>query len=288
MLSSYALLAVGLLATCLPPRLGSVPTWAVWAPALVVSLAVGWWAHVLRPTAVLSVVLLWVLAEGSRRWAARDVGRWCTVGAVVLAVLLGLRLVPGFEPLVVATDVQLSPTSSLLTLRASYDKGVAGMLLMALIVRRSSPERWTRAIGIGFAIGLLTAVPLVGIAWATGGVDFDPKLPDLAAWWVAINLLQTCVMEEALFRGVVLDRLARAWRSRRHHTEVAVAVSALLFGMAHLGGGLHAVVLASLAGVGYGLAFVRGGGVEAGIAAHFAVNAVHFLGYSYPYASRLQ
>jgi membrane protease YdiL (CAAX protease family) len=42
------------------------------------------------------------------------------------------------------------------------------------------------------------------------------------------------------------------------------------------------VLAATVAGLGYGWAFLRTGRIEAAIAVHFAVNAVHFLLFAYP------
>jgi membrane protease YdiL (CAAX protease family) len=62
-------------------------------------------------------------------------------------------------------------------------------------------------------------------------------------------------------------------------------VAAVLFGLAHGGGGLALVAFAGLAGAGYGLALWRSGRIEAAILVHFAVNAVHFLLFTYPMRS---
>jgi membrane protease YdiL (CAAX protease family) len=42
------------------------------------------------------------------------------------------------------------------------------------------------------------------------------------------------------------------------------------------------VALSSLAGIGYGLAAGSAGGITGSIAAHIALNTVHFLCFSYP------
>jgi uncharacterized protein len=70
---------------------------------------------------------------------------------------------------------------------------------------------------------------------------------------------------------------APAWR------WVAVAVPALLFGLAHAGGGAVAGVLAGAAGLGYGLAYAWTRRIETAIVVHFGVNALHFVGFTYPY-----
>jgi hypothetical protein len=58
--------------------------------------------------------------------------------------------------------------------------------------------------------------------------------------------------------------------------------AALLFGLAHAAGGWRYVLLATLAGTGYGLAYRRTVRIESAILAHFAVNVTHLLLFTYP------
>lgn len=52
-------------------------------------------------------------------------------------------------------------------------------------------------------------------------------------------------------------------------------------------GGPTYVVLSTVAGVGYGRAYLHAGNrIEASLLAHFTLNAVHFLGFTYPALSR--
>ena len=61
-----------------------------------------------------------------------------------------------------------------------------------------------------------------------------------------------------------------------------MALSASLFGLAHLAGGWQYVVVASLAGAGYAVVFQRTARLEMAILTHFAINATHFLLFTYP------
>jgi membrane protease YdiL (CAAX protease family) len=96
------------------------------------------------------------------------------------------------------------------------------------------------------------------------------------------NLLITCVTEEAFFRGFLLAGLARGMAGRRYGVAVAVVVSTVLFGLAHAPGGPLLVVFATLAGLGYAAAYLRSGRIEGAILTHFALNAVHFVAFTYP------
>jgi membrane protease YdiL (CAAX protease family) len=98
--------------------------------------------------------------------------------------------------------------------------------------------------------------------------------------WAVTNLFFTCLSEEAFFRGFVLAELARP--GGRAWLAIAVIVSAVLFGLAHFGGGITYVIAGVIAGLGYGLAYARTRRVEAAMVVHFAVNAVHFLFFTYP------
>jgi membrane protease YdiL (CAAX protease family) len=104
---------------------------------------------------------------------------------------------------------------------------------------------------------------------------------DATPLFLALNLFTTCLAEEAFFRALIQGRLTDALGARKHGAAVAIGVAAVLFGIAHGYGGVPLVALATLAGIGYGLAYRRGG-IEAAILTHFALNAAHFVLFTYP------
>jgi membrane protease YdiL (CAAX protease family) len=70
-------------------------------------------------------------------------------------------------------------------------------------------------------------------------------------------------------------------KNRPYGDHLALLLASLLFGLVHAGAGAQWVLLASLAGVGYGLAY-RFGGLGAAIATHFGLNLLHFALFTYP------
>lgn len=64
--------------------------------------------------------------------------------------------------------------------------------------------------------------------------------------------------------------------------KLALGVAAVLFGLAHFAGGVKYVMLATVAGWGYGAVVQRTGCIEAGILTHFLVNLIHFFCFTYP------
>ena len=79
---------------------------------------------------------------------------------------------------------------------------------------------------------------------------------------------------------------ARAVRGRlpdRRATGVARGSSER--GVGHFAGGITYVLLATLAGIGYGAAYQLTDRVEASICVHFAPNLAHLVLFTYPFAA---
>jgi membrane protease YdiL (CAAX protease family) len=123
---------------------------------------------------------------------------------------------------------------------------------------------WFSAIGLplGFAIGFIHPAarrPSVeGIALLLAGILFFNALP-----------------EEILFRGIIQDSLESVTKSR----FASLIATALIFGMAHLNNGpplpnYRYFVMATLAGIAYGLAWGRNKNVLTSTITHTLVNAV--------------
>lgn len=233
------------------------------------------------------VVGLWASAElyhgaVDRRWRLA----W-GFAALLLAAALATHRLPGFAPYLVAENLRLSSASAEMSLKANFDKPFAGILLLACFcVPARRLAEWRSAVGTGLLIGAATAGLVIGLAVAAGAVRYDPKLPAITLAWMGSNLMLTCIFEEALFRGVIQERLARWLADRRRLFWLPVVAASVLFGLAHGAGGPVLIVVAGLAGLGYGLAYALTGRVEAAIVAHFTLNAIHFLGFTYPYAVR--
>ena len=122
---------------------------------------------------------------------------------------------------------------------------------------------------------------MIGV-WSMGYTALAPKWTTLFLLWAPINLFFTCLSEEAFFRGFVQHELSRTNPQSDAVQLSSLVAGALLFGLAHFGGGASYVIAAVLAGLGYGWAFERTQRLEAAMAVHFGVNAVHFLLFVYP------
>jgi membrane protease YdiL (CAAX protease family) len=114
---------------------------------------------------------------------------------------------------------------------------------------------------LGFATPGWPAAPFPEALLAALGTFFG------ILWVVALS-------EELFFRGLLQQWVSQALR----HTGFGLAVASLLFGAAHLGfrqfPNWRFAMLAALAGVAYGLAYQRTGGIRAAMVAHALVVTV--------------
>ena len=141
--------------------------------------------------------------------------------------------------------------------------------------------RLTVALILG--ITLLALIPLalaLGFTrpgWAAG------SLPVLV-YRLADHLVFTCVLEESFFRGIVQTALIRGFADRgwSQAAPLGIITASLFFGGAHVGGGATFMLLATIAGLGYGVAYYLTGRIQDAVAVHFAVNAIHQLFLSAP------
>lgn len=202
--------------------------------------------------------------------------------ALVVALILAMHKVPGFHNMLLLDKVRFSDDAIPFTLYANFDKGMAGYLMLSLFCSRASSFRQFLADGKRIALpALLTIAVLTGLGLATQFFRFHPKLPEATLLFLAVNLVLTCVAEEAFFRGLIQETIYRLG-NKPVFGYLAIAVSAVLFGLAHLGGGTQYAALATVAGLGYAIVYHRTRRLEWVILTHAAFNLCHFILFTYP------
>ncbi|AKJ28079.1 type II CAAX prenyl endopeptidase Rce1 family protein [Caldimonas brevitalea] len=173
----------------------------------------------------------------------------CFVAAGVVMLALGMSLVPGYS------RVDLGVVS------VNAGKAVAGLSAVAML---PSAWRWNRACTAA-ALACLVLVP--ALAWAIGFVHWAPATPAHVATYAFGNLFGT-IAEEWFFRRWLHTPLQRYGR------WAALVITAVLFGIAHVGGGPSFMLLAGVAGLFYGAVFQFTGSVWASVLLHLALNVL--------------
>ena len=283
LMAAFGALALAVLAVWVPaPAVRGNRDWA-WCAGLLLACAVAMAAGALDGVGLAVTLVYLALALGARTSgrARRRIPLLVLTG--LCALLLALHRLPGFHNPLLVDHVQVSAGAPPFTLYANFDKAIAGIVLMGVFC---APIRaradWLPMLRRTLPVLAATLVVVLGAGVLLGVVRPDVKWLPWTSWFLVNNLLITCVTEEAFFRGFLLGGLARGMEGRRYGVAVAVIVSTLLFGLAHAAGGPMLVAFATLAGFGYAAAYLRSGRIEGAILTHFALNAVHFVAFTYP------
>ncbi len=205
------------------------------------------------------------------------------MGFVVITVGIATAWLPGFAKLTLTEAVQLSAGAAPFSLTLNYGKAAMGVLILGMstrLIRRR--HEWAALLRPVSWYAVLSIAVVAVLSVAMGYTRIDPKWHALFFAWAPGNLLFTCVAEEAFFRAFIQARLARWLAPRQRGVLWAWIIASLLFGVAHGGGGAGMVLLATVAGLGYGGVYLKTGKIEAAVLVHFLLNSFHFLFLTYP------
>ena len=182
-------------------------------------------------------------------------------GGMALGLLAGFHQVPGIDSVPLFSK-WWQYGSKLLAFNFALDKAYAGLLL-ALIAAQFHPQKqswralWLVPVGVG---ALLLLVRLLGF-------PLQPTVPQYAAAFIFVNLMETCFAEELFFRGALQRELMlylAPWP--------AIVITALLFGLVHLSHGWEFALMATLSGLLHGTIYRRTGVLSLSVLSHFLVN----------------
>jgi membrane protease YdiL (CAAX protease family) len=252
-------------------------------PACALAFVVALAAHVIDWRGLVALLAFGANCIVARRPAPRAVSVAVHASLLLMCAALFLHAVPGFDNPRVITNAVLAPDSEPYTKYLNFDKGVAALFLLGLyapeLTARDEGARHVTAFAWQFAV--LAVVAMV-LAMALGYVRWDPKLPSWWGTWMWSMLFLTALPEETLFRGIAQTALNSWLAGTRFGTALAIVAAGGLFGVAHIAGGPAYVVLATVAGIGYGWIYASTRSIGAAVLAHAGLNTLHFLLFSYP------
>ncbi|MFZ6645334.1 CPBP family intramembrane glutamic endopeptidase [Undibacterium sp. TJN25] len=285
MLTTFLLLGVAMCTAWLKPiplagRFALHP----WLLMFSFSIISGVYANILTGPALVALVIFTVLAYLTVWPGARRTQRvLCGALTAVLALALAMHKLPGFHNPLLIDGARFSADAAAFRQYANFDKGAAGLVLLALLCKRAqSVEELSDVFRRALPVAGMTIVLVMAVAVPIAYLKPDFKLPSYTPVFLLANLFLTCVAEEAFFRGLLQERLTRLLRKIRWGALVAMLFSALLFGLVHLGGGMQLALLVSIGGAGYAYAYNITRKIEAAILVHFLLNAAHFVFFTYP------
>jgi membrane protease YdiL (CAAX protease family) len=131
----------------------------------------------------------------------------------------------------------------------------------------SRPDSWPKTLGFAIVIAVAAAIAatVVGLLIPKSWGQPDPSLflgmrdhPIELLGWLLIAWTTAAFGEELVFRGYLIPALANARANGRPAWALAVAVSTILFGLAHAYQGPTGIVFTGTVGAAFGIAFVIG------------------------------
>lgn len=287
MLLPYLWLSLAIVWLWLPPQAsGRSPLhrFGVSAALLAIASAHAFAIGILSSVGIAAIAAYALVCYWYSQTTPTPVDALLTTATIVFSLALMAHIVPGFSNTLIVRDAILTPGAVPYTLFMNFDKGQIGLFLLALgppLI--ASRVDWAAMLKVAIPGALALIVLLMVCALLVGQIRFEPKSPDFLPIWLWSNLLFTCAAEEALFRGVIQRRLQGSGASGTStRAATGLIAAAIVFGAAHYAGGFWSVVLATIAGIGYGWVFWRTNRIEASILTHFLVNTAHMLAFTYP------
>ncbi|WP_186644786.1 CPBP family intramembrane glutamic endopeptidase [Fluviispira vulneris] len=185
------------------------------------------------------------------------------------------------------TGVRFSPISKPFWLDINVEKSVCAIIFAAILIKKSDKlSDWKKVFkDLLLPLAVILAI-IIPTGLITGYIKFDFKLPSGSFYFLSINLFLVCVAEEVFFRGFlqrkIFEFLSKYFKAKVSAPVLANVFVAVLFGYAHLYSGYLFAIFAFIAGLGYGYAYQKSGKIEAAILAHFGLNLIHFIFFTYP------
>jgi len=249
------------------------------AAFLTLAIGSGFIAGVLSPQAGIPIVVYVALCQAYSLRLTHAMRVPLAIAVVAASLGLMAHAVPGFANLLIVKDAIVSRDGIPFTLYFNFDKALIGLVLLTFVTPlAASRADWVGMLRAALPRILAVIAVVLGAAFALEFVRFEPKLPAFLPLWAWANLLFTCTAEEAVFRGIIQRLLQDAV-----NPLAALLIAGVLFGAVHFAGGPRLMVMASIAGAGYGWVYWRSGyRIEASILAHFLLNTAHILLFTYP------
>lgn len=196
---------------------------------------------------------------------------------VVYALVIVFRVTPTFASIGPVGSHALSELSGDWTVYGGINKALVGLILLPLV---QYPKLNFSVFKRNYAIVVIGPVLIAFLAYLSG-LSFDPKFSRFTLLFIFTNLTFVVIAEEVFFRGLIQHYICKLLPSRRW-IPIGIVIASCIFGLAHIGGGLHFALLATAAGIVYGIAYWRLRSIWAAICVHLAVNTLHFVLLQYP------
>lgn len=273
----YICLALSILSLWLKRKL------SVWGSLLLLAIALGLYSSRLQWISLISITALGASVYFSYHARALPIKLISRAVLLFLSALLFVHKLPSFSNWLIVNQYVISPNAIPYTLFLNFDKPLIGLFILGFgtLPLLNANSKYLTLCKTALPIALGGIFVICALSVMMGYVRYDLKFNSLFAIWALNNLIFACIPEEVLFRGFIQRHLSEAWKRYPYGDYTALLLASLIFGIAHLRTMQYAL-LATFAGLVYGIVYQKTKSIEASILTHFLLNTVHFIGFTYP------
>ncbi|MEJ2681559.1 MAG: CPBP family intramembrane metalloprotease [Gammaproteobacteria bacterium] len=202
---------------------------------------------------------------------------------LALCLSLSFNLISGFSKVAISNNIFIGSSKEPIVFSIYFGKFAMIVFLTAIAYNKlSHPQEIPRLLLYSLAFGGAW-IPLVLFVGYLLGAQFEFKIHSSLLLYASMNLFFTCILEEVFFRGLIQNKMKEYLATFTvHHHSIAIGITSLLFGVAHLSGGTKMIIAATIAGIGYGIIYDRTQKIECAIFLHFLLNVSTFITMVYP------
>jgi uncharacterized protein len=241
--------------------------WWFWGPILVAAIACAYLSDIMTAWGFLTIGIMW----GSYFVLASPIDGWkrglVAMIAVLFSGLLFFYYMPGFTSQILYATLGLF----------HFGKPFAGFFILVFLLKLASNRKeffnaYVKSLPLIIG-GLLL---LLGAAYLTKYVHYEPHLPSNFWLWAFRNLFFVCIPEEAFFRGFLQNEIRNAM-PQKMGAVTSIVLSSLCFVVIHLQISLSGTFLCMIfvAGIIFGLVYYLTDSIESAILIHFFTNLLH-------------
>lgn len=262
---------------------------AIWTLFLLAATAWGIHFGALEPEAGIFVALYWFICLFSFATLRPRIRMIARIFLVVFTFGLVLHLFRGFPPWVIVAHLQLEQRLIPFTHFVSFDHAMMGLMILGMGAVPLARKRtdWNVLVRETWPIAITALVAVSCVAYANHYVDMEFAWSPYFKIWAVADLFFVVIAEEAIFRGIIqkpLSDILRGWRTSgiQIGAWVALFITTGVYVLRHFYAGPMVMIFSGVSGLFAGYAFQRTQRIEAAIIVHFAIDAVHFLSFTYP------
>ncbi len=206
--------------------------------------------------------------------------------AIVLGLAIGLYRPAGFNyPLVLSVN-QLYAGGLPFDLFLNTAKTLTGYCIIILLSSNRHNIGYINSRSQQLLLVAILSVLVLTTAYTLLDLQIHIKTLQYILTFGVVNLLATCVSEEAFMRWLLQAQIQGFFARRIKHKFwqefLSLVITTVIFVAIHFAHNPDTIIVFALAGFAYGLVYTLTKSLLAAIAVHFIVNIIHFSLLTYP------